>query len=65
MAMLGQDMPQAPRGGMAAPAGASSGAYGSGMGSGNAGSPPQGDGSADAPGNVVNPVNLLRGILGR
>jgi hypothetical protein len=66
MAMLGQDMPQAPRGGMAAPAGASSsGAYGSGMGSGNAGSQPQGDGSADAPGNVVNPVNLLRGILGR
>ena len=66
MAMLGQDMPQAPRGGMAAPSGASSsGAYGSGMGSSNAGSQPQGDGSADAPGNVVNPVNLLRGILGR
>lgn len=66
MAMLGQDMPQGPRGGMAAPSGASSsGAYGSGMGSSNAGSQPQGDGSADAPGNVVNPVNLLRGILGR
>ena len=66
MAMLGQDMPQAPRGGMAAPSGASSsGAYGSGMGSSNVGSQPQGDGSADAPGNVVNPVNLLRGILGR
>jgi hypothetical protein len=35
------------------------------MGSSNVGSQPQGDGSADAPGNVVNPVNLLRGILGR
>ena len=66
MAVLGQDMPRAARGGMAEPAGASTGgAYGSGMGHSNTGGQPQGDGGADAPGNVVNPVNLLRGILGR
>ncbi|MBV7542555.1 hypothetical protein [Acidovorax sp. sic0104] len=67
MAMLGQDMPQGARGGVgAAPAGTSStGAYTSGMGA-NAGGQPQGDGGSDAAGNnVVNPVNLLRGIFGR
>jgi hypothetical protein len=72
MAMLGQDMPQAARGGHGAGAaasggaygGAPTGAYGSGMGS-NAGSQPQDGGGSDAAGNVVNPVNLLRGIFGR
>ena len=76
MAMLGQDMPQGARGSSGAGAaasggnaygGAPSGAYGSGMGSSNssdAGSQPQ-DAGADAAGNVVNPVNLLRGIFGR
>lgn len=68
LAMLGEDMPQGARGSMGAPAGsaAGSGAYGSGMGNSNLGGQPQGDGSgADTPGNGVNPVNLLRGILGR
>lgn len=68
MALLGQDMPQSARGGMGAPAAVpSGGAYSSGMGGGSpAGGQAQGDGgSPDATGNAVNPVNLLRGILGR
>lgn len=60
MAMLGEEM-QGRRGGTGA---ASGGAYGSGMGT-NPGGQPVGDGGADAPGNAVNPVNLLRGIFGR
>lgn len=66
MAMLGEEM-QGRRGGMgAAPAAPSggTGAYSSGMGGAPAGQPPAGDGGTDA-GNVVNPVNLLRGIFGR
>ena len=47
----------------AAPSGGT-GAYSSGMGGAPAGQPPAGDGGTDA-GNVVNPVNLLRGIFGR
>ncbi|CAN7154159.1 hypothetical protein LJR129_000096 [Acidovorax sp. LjRoot129] len=65
LAMLGQDMPQGARSPMGAPAGASSGgAYSSGMGS-NASGQATSDGGSDAAGNVVNPVNLLRGIFGR
>ena len=63
MAMLGEEM-QGRRGGMGAAPGAPSGgtgAYSSGMGGAQ---PPAGDGGTDA-GNVVNPVNLLRGIFGR
>ncbi|MFO1212900.1 MAG: hypothetical protein U1E74_10585, partial [Paenacidovorax caeni] len=66
MAMLGEEM-QGRRGGMGAAPGAPSGgtgAYSSGMGGAPAGQPPAGDGGTDA-GNVVNPVNLLRGIFGR
>lgn len=71
MAMLGQDAPQGMRG-SAGPAATSpaagaqgSGAYGSGMS--GSGQPPSGEGTADGgtPPNVVNPVNLLRGLLGR
>lgn len=67
MAMLGQDMPQATRGGMPSQgAGNTANApYGSGMS--GSGQPASGDG-ADAggvPGNVVNPVNVLRGLFGR
>lgn len=67
MAMLGQEMPQGARGGMgAAPAaGTSGGAYSSGMGGTAGGAQPAGEGGTDAPGNVVNPVNVLRGLLGR
>ena len=67
MAMLGEEM-QGQRGGMgaAAPAGAGTGggAYSSGMG--NSGQP-SGSAPSDAgnPGEVVNPVNLLRGLFGR
>ena len=67
MAMLGEEM-QGRRGGMgAAPPAASGGAYSSGMGGAPTGQQPAGDGGADSgnAGNVVNPVNLLRGILGR
>ena len=65
LAMLGQDMPQGARSHMGAPAGTSSGgAYSSGMGS-NASGQATSDGGSDAAGNVVNPVNLLRGIFGR
>ena len=67
MAMLGEEM-QGQRGGMgaAAPAGAGAGggAYSSGMGSSGQ---PSGGAPSDAgtPGEVVNPVNLLRGLFGR
>ncbi|KQB59810.1 hypothetical protein, partial [Acidovorax sp. SD340] len=67
MAMLGEEM-QGRRGGMgAAPPAASGGAYSSGMGGAPTGQQPAGDGGAESgnAGNVVNPVNLLRGILGR
>jgi hypothetical protein len=65
MAMLGEEM-QGRRGGSmgAAPGAPSGGAYSSGMGGAPAGQQPAGEGGTDA-GNVVNPVNLLRGILGR
>ena len=66
MAMLGEEaqerrgsrgaVPPAPSGG--------TGAYSSGMGGAPAGQPPAGDAGTDA-GKVVNPLNLLRGILGR
>ncbi|GDY36583.1 hypothetical protein [Acidovorax sp. NB1] len=64
MAMLGEEM-QGQRGGMgaAAPAGAGGGAYSSGMGSGQAAGGAPSD--AGTPGEVVNPVNLLRGLFGR
>ncbi|MCZ8219263.1 MAG: hypothetical protein O9337_07595 [Acidovorax sp.] len=64
MAMLGEEM-QGQRGGMgaAAPAGADGGAYSSGMGSGQAAGGAPSD--AGTPGEVVNPVNLLRGLFGR
>ena len=67
MAMLGEEI-QGQRGGMgaAAPAGAGAGggAYSSGMGSSGQ---PSGGAPSDAgtPGEVVNPVNLLRGLFGR
>ncbi len=67
MAMLGEEM-QGRREGMgAAPPAASGGAYSSGMGGAPTGQQPAGDGGAESgnAGNVVNPVNLLRGILGR
>lgn len=67
MAMLGEEM-QGQRGGMGAatPAGAGTGggAYSSGMG--NSGQSSGGTPSDTAtPGEVVNPVNLLRGLFGR
>ena len=58
MAMLGEEM-QGQRGGAAAAP--SGGGYASGMG----GQPPAADGAAEGAGNVVNPVNLLRGLFGR
>ncbi|KZT14259.1 hypothetical protein A1D30_19895 [Acidovorax sp. GW101-3H11] len=67
MAMLGEEI-LGQRGGMgpAAPAGAGAGggAYSSGMGSSGQ---PSGGAPSDAgtPGEVVNPVNLLRGLFGR
>ena len=67
MAMLGEEI-QGQRGGVgaAAPAGAGAGggAYSSGMGSSGQ---PSGGAPSDAgtPGEVVNPVNLLRGLFGR
>ena len=65
MAMLGEEM-QGRRGGMGAAPGAPAGAYSSGMGSTSGGQQaPAGDGGTDASGQVVNPVNLLRGLLGR
>ncbi|WP_462386567.1 hypothetical protein [Acidovorax sp. Q11] len=67
MAMLGEEM-QGQRGGMGATApagaGAGGGAYSSGMG--NSGQSSGGTPSdAGTPGEVVNPVNLLRGLFGR
>jgi hypothetical protein len=67
MAMLGEEM-QGQRGGMGATApagaGAGGGAYSSGMG--NSGQSSGGAPSdAGTPGEVVNPVNLLRGLFGR
>ncbi|MFN3440402.1 MAG: hypothetical protein ACK41V_22080 [Acidovorax sp.] len=62
MAMLGEES-QGGRGGMA-----SQGSAGGGYTSGMSGGQPAGDGTdanANAPGNVVNPVNLLRGLFGR
>lgn len=60
MAMLGEES-QGGRGGMA-----SQGSAGGGYTSGMSGGQPAGDGTdANATGNVVNPVNLLRGLFGR
>lgn len=60
MAMLGEES-QGGRGGMA-----SQGSAGGGYTSGMSGGQPVGEGTdANAPGNVVNPVNLLRGLFGR
>lgn len=60
MAMLGEES-QGGRGGVA-----SQGSAGGGYSSGMSGGQPAGDGTdANAAGNVVNPVNLLRGLFGR
>jgi len=60
MAMLGEES-QGGRGGMA-----SQGSAGGGYTSGMSGGQSAGEGTdANAPGNVVNPVNLLRGLFGR
>ena len=63
LAMLGEEM-QGARGGTAAPQGPGNTPYGSGMAG---GSQPAGEGAdaGGASGNVVNPVNLLRGLFGR
>ncbi|MFY3386204.1 hypothetical protein [Paracidovorax sp. MALMAid1276] len=60
MAMLGEEMQGARGGGAAANAG--NAPYGSGM---SGGQPAPGEGGDGASGNVVNPVNLLRGLFGR
>ena len=59
MAMLGEEM-QGHRGGAGGAPAAAGGGYSSGMGG-----QPQGDAGADNTGNVVNPVNVLRGLFGR